>query len=72
MDYDDLMKISEANLRKVVPKMGPGNKILEARKKLNSQNQRPGTSKAQNHNYYYESDEEKENVSEVSVGFITF
>jgi hypothetical protein len=34
MELDDILKISEANLRKVVPKMGPANKILEARKKF--------------------------------------
>lgn len=55
MDYDDLMKISAENLRQLVPKMGPANKILDARKVLRTEN---GSTSGSNSKYYVSDDED--------------
>lgn len=66
MDFDDLMKISPENLRKMVPKFGPANKILNARKGLQVQN----ASKIDKNGNYCSSDEEDEAAAEPEVLFI--
>lgn len=65
MDFDDLMKISLENLKQIVPKMGPVNKILDARKDLLSKNGLKGGS---NSNYY--SSDEEDQVAQPEVFFI--
>lgn len=67
MDYDDLMKISAENLRQLVPKMGPANKILDARAELRAEN---GSKRGGSNGNFYISDDEDEVVAQSEVIFV--